>query len=308
MIREFRDDDAPAVVALLREVFPHWVQTVAGFRHRIASETEADRAGRWLAEDGGEVVGCAHAHFDRYSGRPDVAFVEVAVRAPWRQRGLGGLLYEAAEEHLRTHGAGRLLGEGADDPATMRFAAARGWRHTMTRRLSSLDPRSVDLAEFTRLRAEKAREGFALASFEELRDRPRDVFDVDAAASRDIPLDEPMTKFEFDQWHKDHWENPQITFDGSFAVLVDGRPVSFAMLHADLETGKADNDMTGTVREYRGRGLARLAKLASIAWAAENGITAITTENDETNAAMLALNVSLGYRPVATQLAFVRDL
>jgi RimJ/RimL family protein N-acetyltransferase len=75
----------------------------------------------------------------------------------------------------------------------------------------------------------------------------------------------------------------------------------------DLEGDRAGNGFTGTLRAYRGRGLARLAKLASIAWAAEQAIDSIVTENDETNAPMLAVNTSLGYRPFATWLSFVKD-
>jgi GNAT superfamily N-acetyltransferase len=66
--------------------------------------------------------------------------------------------------------------------------------------------------------------------------------------------------------------------------------------------------MTGTLREYRRRGLARLVKLAAIRWAAENGITALHTDNDSTNADMLALNEHLGYRPTATGTTFAKTL
>ena len=55
--------------------------------------------------------------------------------------------------------------------------------------------------------------------------------------------------------------------------------------------------MTGTLRAYRGRGLARLAKLAGIRWCAENGVHTLLTANDSQNAPMLAINERLGYRP-----------
>jgi hypothetical protein len=44
-----------------------------------------------------------------------------------------------------------------------------------------------------------------------------------------------------------------------------------------------------------------LVKLASARWAAGAGIEHLLTENDSENAAMLALNERLGYRPLYDQ-------
>jgi GNAT superfamily N-acetyltransferase len=66
--------------------------------------------------------------------------------------------------------------------------------------------------------------------------------------------------------------------------------------------------MTATVRDFRRRGLARLAKLASIRWAAERGITSILTGNDRENPGMLALNDSLGYRTHVMRGIFMRKM
>jgi RimJ/RimL family protein N-acetyltransferase len=65
--------------------------------------------------------------------------------------------------------------------------------------------------------------------------------------------------------------------------------------------------MTGTLPQYRRRGLARLAKLGTIRWAAAGGADWILTGNDEENPAMRALNESLGYRPAGTQTLYVRE-
>ena len=68
------------------------------------------------------------------------------------------------------------------------------------------------------------------------------------------------------------------------------------------------SDMTGTLPDYRGRGLAKLAKLAVFRAAQELGVTAVTTENDAENEPMLALNKSVGYKRERTLASFKRDL
>jgi RimJ/RimL family protein N-acetyltransferase len=66
--------------------------------------------------------------------------------------------------------------------------------------------------------------------------------------------------------------------------------------------------ITGTSRDYRGRGLALAVKLASTHWAAANGITQIVTTNDERNAAMLAINRRLGYQHASRRVEYLKDL
>ena len=68
----------------------------------------------------------------------------------------------------------------------------------------------------------------------------------------------------------------------------------------------AEPDMTGTLRAYRGRGFALLAKRATLVNAAGRGVVLVLTENDETNAPMLSVNEKLGYRPAGSTLGWSR--
>jgi GNAT superfamily N-acetyltransferase len=73
------------------------------------------------------------------------------------------------------------------------------------------------------------------------------------------------------------------------------------------ESRRTFSAYTGTLRAYRGRGLARLAKLGVMRRLAELGVTLALTENDETNAPMLAINQRLGYRPMESRYSYVLD-
>ena len=71
--------------------------------------------------------------------------------------------------------------------------------------------------------------------------------------------------------------------------------------------GRAVTEMTGTLRDYRGRGLALLAKRATLVNAAKRGVVElVSTENDETNAPMLRVNEKLGYRPIGSTVRWSR--
>ena len=93
----------------------------------------------------------------------------------------------------------------------------------------------------------------------------------------------------------EHVEFPALVPRGSWAALVDGRPVSYALLAAD-ERGLGESQFTFTLPAHRGRGLATLCKSALAASARERGLHTLVTGNDADNAAILAVNRKLGYR------------
>jgi GNAT superfamily N-acetyltransferase len=304
-IRPYRDDDVPAVVELLREVRPGALWSVEAFRHWLQKTPERARHTAWVAEEDGRVVGWGSALRWAHVEDAEGGGVHVSVPREHRRQGIGGALLDLGIEHCARLGLLKVSAYSVDEDGHG-FLERRGFRHTHSERYARLDPRQADLSELGAVRARAEAEGFRVVPFSEC--RPEDVHAVDAEASADIPEEEPITYMPFEEWLPQHWEHPQVTREGSFAVVHDGRPVAIAMLRIDREGGRAGNDITGTLRAYRGRGLARLAKLAQLEWLAAEGFTSVVTMNDETNAPMLAVNTRLGYRPFAEARTYVREL
>jgi GNAT superfamily N-acetyltransferase len=94
--------------------------------------------------------------------------------------------------------------------------------------------------------------------------------------------------------------------DCSLVAYVDGELAGLTMLRVDRPSGRAHNNITGVRRAHRGRGLARLLKSHSLHRAAGLGVAVAATENDETNAPMLAVNTGLGYRPSSRRVDWER--
>jgi GNAT superfamily N-acetyltransferase len=160
-----------------------------------------------------------------------------------------------------------------------------------------VDPRAVDLSRLPELETRELR----LVSLAEALDEVEALFARLRAGEVDLPAD-------LVEWKWDDLEHPNLSHEGSFVVL-DGeqRPVAFGFLTVDLQRRVAYNQLTATLPGYRRRGLALLVKLATTRWAAANGIERILTENDRENSGMLALNDSLGYRPIYDQGIWVLE-
>jgi len=146
-------------------------------------------------------------------------------------------------------------------------------------------------------------------TFTTLAERPDLVAGVHAVALEtfaDIPGgDDPMAAGDLAEFRARDVDRAAIPKD-AFVVAVEtetGRVVGYASLSfLPGSTTRAWHDMTAIMRAFRGRGIARELKHATIAWALANGLTTLETGNDEGNAPMRAVNARLGYRPLPDEL------
>jgi GNAT superfamily N-acetyltransferase len=301
VIRELRHEDAAAVAGLLVEVNPHQVMTAEALWQQATRRIERQRLRTWVAEHDAEVVGFAWADFEWSLPTPGKGRIWIGVRPERRRRGIGTALYEQAEAHVRAHGAWRVRTSVDADPDGERFVRKRGFRQGKVDVVSQLATADARLPETA------VPEGVRVVPLRDARDRERDLFEICAAGEIDMPGEEPETEFFSDDWLQDDYGSPALSDEGSFVALEGERAVALAFLTVDPARRVAYNQMTATLPSHRRRGLALAVKAAAARWAADNGYERIVTENDETNAGMLAVNERLGYRPLYDQVSFVLE-
>jgi GNAT superfamily N-acetyltransferase len=294
MVRQGRSEDFGSANELLNLVWPHRVGSERGLRHAAdAAPPDAHRR-YWAAEHDGKLVGWATAAIE-YQSAERPGFLQVSVAPDSRNAGFGTALLERCEAHLAGLGVATVLSFTTPEDAPQRLATAHGFRHTNTTRISGVDPRTIE--------PRHAPPGVDLRPLASL--DPAKVYELDSEAMRDVPGEVAMDDVSFEQWLEDYWRHPDMDLDASVAAVIDDRPVAFSHLRIG-PGGRAVTDMTGTLRDYRGRGLAQLAKRATLVNAAERGVELVSTENDETNGPMLRVNENLGYRPIGSTLAWSR--
>jgi len=271
------------------------VGTEAGFRHWLASHPPRAQFRGVVAEESGEVVGWAQAFFDWHTSEEAAGRAWVGVFPSHRGRGVGRALAAEADAHLAAIGARSVESFARKGSEGEAFAEQRGFVQCRLEIFSSVDPREVEQGALEPLEARLAGEGLRLAALSELRDRPEALHDLDVAVGSDVPGEEDI-ELRYDEWMVGTFAAPDLSWEGSTVVFDRERPIAFCLLQVVADERRAENDFTATRPEYRGRGLARLVKLASLRWCADNGIERVYTGNDETNAPMRAVNRRLGYR------------
>jgi GNAT superfamily N-acetyltransferase len=304
VIRPFSTEDAPAVVELVRNVAVDWWTSPVALAYRLQSHPERARQRAWVAVEGGGVVGFGRARLLWEVAGGDSATFRIEVRPDRRGRGVGSALFEQAEVHLRGAGA-RKLQSFAEEDSGHAFLHARGFERSDVEHVSVLVPAAANLSALGNLEAAKASEGFRAVPLAEVLDRPRELYEVYAGTALDVPGEFVADDLRYEEWVRECLRDPDLSAGGSTVVVFGERPVALSFLMTD-GTGRAATDMTGTLPEFRRRGLARLAKLGTIRWAAANGIEQMITSNDAANAGMLVLNRSLGYQPIAERTFYVR--
>ncbi|MFD6877594.1 MULTISPECIES: GNAT family N-acetyltransferase [unclassified Streptomyces] len=293
--------DAESVVRVRRSALPFLITTAAGVAHELTSAHPDGHYRVLLAETGGLPVGTVSVGVAHRGTEPGQAYLNAYVDPEHRGLGAGGLLVRAAEEHLAALDVVDTYTWVLDEPEHRAFAERRGYRPSRSAHFLRLDltagtlpPLPAELPAGVELRP-----GSAFAS------DPRPLYRADAEATADEPGDVPVGLDDYEDWLNDVWLDPGLDHELTTAVLVDGVVAAFSAARTDGAT-RYGSAMTGTLRAFRGRGLAKLAKTDSLHRARAAGYREAFTGNDSGNEPMLAINRWFGYEICASETRYTK--
>ncbi|HEV2249599.1 MAG TPA: GNAT family N-acetyltransferase [Candidatus Limnocylindria bacterium] len=303
--REFRDSDREPwtdernaqVHELQRGTADEWREweAIDPPQYRLRVSVEAADGG--LA--GGTDIG--PGFFPRADG---TLFGGVNVMRAHRRRGIGQALLDAMEAEARGAKAPRILANtNASFAGALEWARTRGYTEIGRRIESYVDVRAFDGRPHRDVVARVEASGIQLRTVTEiLRGRDaaateafwRSLWEAEAPMWEDVPWASPTPHWPFEKFKKMAVDSGKMVPDATIVALDGARIAAFTT------TGKQGTDrgytwMTGTGRDYRGRGLATALKLKMLAAAKAAGLRAMLTTNDEPNAAMRGINAKLGY-------------
>ncbi|MGC5040872.1 N-acetyltransferase family protein [Streptomyces sp. DT190] len=303
IVRDLRPDvraDAEGFSTTRRLALPYMLSTPESVVHTLTHAHPDAHFTQLVAEEDGEIIGTAQVSVAHDSPEPGQGSANIYVRPGRRHRGAGSLLLRTAEERLAALGVTKLFAWVLDEPENRVFAERNGFRAS----------RSAYFLRLDLARALPARQdppaGVELRTAADFADDPRPLFDLDAEVVADEPSDIDVEFTDYEAWLEENWRHPLLNRDLTTVAVVDGRPAAFSVAHTDgTRYGTA---MTGTAREFRGRGLAKLAKNDSLHRARAAGYTEAFTGNDTGNEPMIAINTWFGYEIAATEVRYVREL
>lgn len=236
----------------------------------------------WLAEDGGEAVGCAFAVRSVVQGR---AFVLPRVVREARGRGVGTALVQVALEAIRELGCDAVRSQvDGNDLAAMRFAGRRGFIEVdrqveLVRRLgeaeqAAIAPPGIELGQLAPGRVEELRPLLVAA-----------VEDMPVVGGIGVAFVDELV----DEYRRARYA--VVALDGGAVVGLAG------LSRYGARDDALEHAMTTVARSHRGRGIAQALKQACVHWAAGEGYRELVTWTQQGNDAMQAVNLNAGFRP-----------
>ncbi|WP_433169015.1 GNAT family N-acetyltransferase [Kribbella sp. CA-247076] len=159
-----------------------------------------------------------------------------------------------------------------------------------------LDLTTFDPAPY-REYAERARtDGITFTSLAALGDTAEHrhrLYQLNKTCSADIP--ERGEFFTYDEYVATRLDVPAFRADGVLLALDGPDWVGLSMVSLHPGDGCAFNDMTGLLRDYRGRGLSLALKLLAVDFARRSGLPVLRTMHHPANASAIAMNRRLGF-------------
>jgi RimJ/RimL family protein N-acetyltransferase len=221
---------------------------------------------------------------------------------------------DVAEAWLHDEGAGVAVTKIREDRTReldqFRAAGFVDERRLRASKLDLAEGRDRLLATAEQTGAEMDRQGVTLTTLDRDTDpeRWRKLYELDLAATDDVPKTAPWPVPSFEEWHRFWFENPSHKAEHFWIAREGDAIVGLSVIAYPPRRGNPWTSFTCTARSVRGRGIARALKYASVKQAIELGVREIETQNDAENAPILHLNREMGYRPAISMLELHHSL
>jgi GNAT superfamily N-acetyltransferase len=303
--REFREDDYAAEARLSNRIGLSEPTTSEELRHWDASMTAPHLVHRkFVVEEVASATIVASGGLQQvpFNYHPHKFWTSVQVDPDHRRRGIGQRLYELVEREATERSAiGVWASARSDDPAGLAFLARQGFVEQRRVWISRLELAHANLSALSDRSATLAAEGIRFSTLaEEGEDRPevrQRLHGLWDRTGQDIPIVGKHTPVPFEQFVRLELESPYFLSDAVFLAIHGQEYVGMSTLDvpsADPETLHVG--FTGTIREFRGRGIATELKRRAVEYARGRGYRYLRTGNDSLNAPIWAINERLGFR------------
>ena len=309
VVRLFSPADYPAVAAVHSAALPDDPRTAEEVRFSDEHRDPRCLAQRWVAEDGGQVVGFAGYDQSAILYHPRKFLLHGAVRPGHQFRGIGSALYDRLRAALVSADPISLrVQEVAEDRApTIHFLQTRGFREVFRAWELLLNLQSARGAAPVESGSAMQTQGLEIHTLRELEsDSARDakLYDLVREVQADEPTPEPVNLPSYEHFVNNMLAAPELIPDAFFVAVSrsSGEYAGLSFLWSTPDAALVRGGLTGVRRQYRRRGLAFALKLRTIEFARSHGHSQISTSNAAPNQAMLALNERLGF---VKQRAFI---
>jgi len=295
-------DDAAFVADVDSAVIPDDPEDPQMLRHYWSMVKPDSTVERFIASHGGTEIGYVIRSHVNWAKTPErFGRISFEIRPPSRTAVRLEALVALMEERSIADGTKKVTAWAwEDDGLRVGVLEKRGYREDRRERFWELDliegrERITTMAAESRARMKT--EGIRVLTLAEDTD-PKKLEKLHAMseeAGGDVPTTVPFvasTVEEFSKW----LDGPGLRPDRIWIARDGDDVVGISQLAYPPVRGVVATDWTGMARKARGRGIARALKCETLMQAIGLGVDRVRTDNDSTNAPILHINETMGYK------------
>ncbi len=316
-VREGRDEDYAAIARLRNLNNPTDPRSAEELRHLDRAFSGPGLYRRVLLADAeGVPEPVAYATIDQtpFNFHPHKYWVHVSVAPELQGRGIGSELFGRLLAVARSRSALVLWAQVRLDHANgLAFFRRQGFVERRRFRRSRLDLSTIGRSPLPDRTEALAAEGIRFTTLaaagpdrSEVRQR---YYELHRSAGLDTPILGESTELSYEQFLRLEIEAPGRLAEGTVLAEAGGQYVGVTSLeHDPSKPDEVHVGFTGTLRGFRGKGIATELKRRSVEYARLHGYRWMTAGNDFANTAIWAINERLGFRTAQTVLFGERSL
>jgi GNAT superfamily N-acetyltransferase len=304
-------EDARFAADLETAVHPDSAQDPDQTEHWWRNPDSSAKIERFIGELAGSPVAYAQQRHALWKTPERYGSVSAEVLPAHRTASRLDALFAAMEERSRADGTQRFTSwTWENDHMKVEVLMHRGYREERRQRFWELDLRAnretlEATAKDTRAKMRDA--GIRVVTIDRDDDPKKfeKVWRMSEEAAQDIPTTVPFTEQSFEDFMK--WmESPGVYHDRIWIAREGDAVLGVSMLNYP-KRGVVATDWTGVARAGRGRGIARALKYETVVQAIALGVDRVRTDNDSSNAPILHINETMGYRRRPDMIQLMRD-
>jgi len=322
-IRPRKPEDFATIASIVTAVAPEWPVTAAMLEYWEKNRDPKYYNANFVAELDGRMVGVARVGHDSWAFEEGKFILDVQVHPDFRRRGVGSALYQTLLDNIIPVNPVLLQVHASEKrPEGVAFLEHRGYTLTWKRYESRLQTKGFDFSPYASIEEQVRAAGVQIKSLAELMESdpqaPRKLYELDWLLFQDVPMGVQFTKRSFEQWMKEEVDNPHFVKEACLVALdlrrnnLSHDPLSSSYIgYTSLMNHPAgfwSIGMTGVLREYRGKAIAKALKLRGMRYVQAHGEGEIRTFNDPPNMAMLNMNTTLGFQRQPSMLRYQKRL
>jgi GNAT superfamily N-acetyltransferase len=309
IIRQITQKDYPQMAYIFNSIYPYYSYTKEDIRFEYEKEAKRTNLKAYVVEINGEAVAIAEYYKSWYktTDNRNIIGLGIYVDSRYQGKGIGSYADEFILKEIRKENVKSVVTHVLNSHInSINFLIKRGFYEIYSYYELELDLEKISIENLHNQC--KTFENIEVISLKEEKELDKlKLYELIKTIYHDMPSPLLYDFPDFKEWQESFFNNPYAIFDSFFIAKKGNEYIGFSSLNKENDE-IANQGITGVIKDYRDKGIAKALKLKVIEHAKQKGFKIIRTWNGCSNYKILTLNRKLGFEFKRSWILFYKEL